>query len=297
MSSILATRSEVNETTLAERRDTVKHSVYRIQNAKRLLIGDPGLDSHGWKRYVQNNVVTFEDQGMDMVAGSDPLSSVMDASASGSGPIARMSLHDAIVNRLRDMIIEGELPPGSRIHETQMGQRLGVSRTPLREALKFLASEGLIELVPARGAIVRQFSAKDLKDMLLVLKTLEVLAGGIACERATDEQIAHVRSMHDEMLGHYRERRRMEYYKLNQSIHSAIVALSDNEPLAYTHGMLQGRLKRMRFVGHQGEENWAKAVAEHEEMIAALEARDAPRLCEIIERHLSAAWERVEAPA
>jgi DNA-binding GntR family transcriptional regulator len=219
----------------------------------------------------------------------------MAESTGAPGPITRVSLHDAIVTRLRDMIIEGELPPGARIHETQMGQRLGVSRTPLREAIKFLASEGLVELVPARGAIVRQFSAKDLKDMLLVLKTLEVLAGGIACASATDEQIAHVRSLHDEMLRHYRERRRMEYYKLNQSIHSAIVALSDNEPLVFTHGMLQGRLKRMRFVGHQGEENWAKAVAEHEEMIAALEVRDAVRLSEIIERHLTAAWERVEA--
>jgi len=230
-----------------------------------------------------------------MVAGSDPLPNITDGSASELGPIDRVPLHDAIVNRLRDIIIEGELPPGSRIHETQMGQRLGVSRTPLREAIKFLASEGLVELVPARGAVVRQFSTKDIKDMLLVLKTLEILAGRLACEHATDGQIAHIRSMHDEMLGHYREGRRMEYYKLNQGIHSAIAALSDNEPLAYTHGMLQTRLKRVRFVGHQGEENWAKAVAEHEEMIAALEARDAARLSEIIERHLSAAWERVEA--
>ncbi|MFK0166166.1 GntR family transcriptional regulator [Rhizobium sp. NPDC090279] len=230
-----------------------------------------------------------------MVAGSDPLPSEPAASASGSGPIARVSLHDAVVNRLRDMIIEGELPPGSRIHETQIGQRLGVSRTPLREAIKFLASEGLVELVPSRGAVVRQFSAKDIKDMLLVLRTLEVLAGRLACERATDAQIAGIRSLHDQMLGHYRERKRMEYYKLNQSIHSAIVTLSDNEPLAYTHAMLQGRLKRVRFVGHEGEENWAKAIEEHERMIAALEARDADRLAKIIEQHLSAAWERVEA--
>lgn len=229
------------------------------------------------------------------MAGSDPVSSATGEFGGDSGPIARVSLHDAIVNRLRDMIIEGELAPGSRIHETQMGQRLGVSRTPLREAIKFLASEGLVELVPTRGAVVREFNAKDIKDMLLVLKTLESLAGRLACERATDEQIAHVRSLHDQMLGYYQERRRMEYYKLNQNIHSAIVALSDNEPLAYTHSMLQGRLKRVRFVGHQGEENWAKAIVEHEEMMTALEARDAERLSKIIEQHLAAAWERVQA--
>lgn len=217
----------------------------------------------------------------------------MDASAE-AGPIARTSLHDAIVNRLRDMIIEGELPPGSRIHETQMGARLGVSRTPLREAIKFLASEGIVELVPTRGAAVRQFNAKDVKDMLLVLMTLESLAGRIACERASDEEIAHVRALHDQMLVYYGERRRLEYYKLNQSIHSAIVELSDNKPLAYTHGTLQARLKRIRFVGHEGEDNWAKAITEHEEMIAALEARDADRLSDIIKQHLTAAWERVQ---
>ncbi|MGV1793389.1 FCD domain-containing protein [Rhizobium lusitanum] len=211
-----------------------------------------------------------------------------------AGPIARVSLHDAIVNRLRDMIIEGELPPGSRLHETQLGARLGVSRTPLREAIKFLASEGLVELVPTRGAAVREFSAKDVKDTLLVLMTLEALAGRIACERATDEQIADVRALHEQMLAYYRERRRLEYYKLNQSIHSAIVALSDNEPLAYTHGILQARLKRIRFVGHEGEENWARAITEHEEMIKALEARDAERMESVVRHHLTAAWERVQ---
>jgi len=213
--------------------------------------------------------------------------------AGETGPISRVPLHDAIVNRLRDMIIEGELLPGSRIHETQMGQRLGVSRTPLREAIKFLASEGLVELVPTRGAVIREFSSKDIQDMLLVLRTLESLASRLACERASDAQIAHVRALHDQMLSYYEQRQRLEYYKLNQAIHSAIVALSDNEALTYTHGMLQARLKRVRFVGHEGEEKWAKAIAEHEEMIAALEARDAERLSKIVEQHLSAAWERV----
>src|SRR5690349_17280278 len=100
--------------------------------------------------------------------------------------IARPSLHDAIVTRVRDMIIEGELPPGARIHEGQLGTALGVSRTPLREALKFLASEGLIELSPGKGAVVRKFSPKHVRDSLIVLGDLEALAGRLACENATD---------------------------------------------------------------------------------------------------------------
>jgi len=91
---------------------------------------------------------------------------------------------------LRDMIIEGELAPGSRMHESQLGEQLGVSRTPLREAIKYLASEGLVELIPSRGAIVKRFSGKDVHDMLIVLKNLEELAGSLACETATDDDIA-----------------------------------------------------------------------------------------------------------
>jgi DNA-binding GntR family transcriptional regulator len=211
-----------------------------------------------------------------------------------TGPIARMPLHDAIVTRLRDMIIEGVLAPGSRVNEGQVGAQLGISRTPLREAIKFLASEGLIELAPGRGAIVRKFSKKDVSDMLVVLRSQECLAGKLACENATDEAIAEIRQLHDEMIAHYQARRRLAYYKLNQEIHSAIVRLADNEFLVYVHGVLQSRLKRIRFIGHEGEANWAKAVAEHEEIILALEARDSGRLLAILDQHLSGAWERVQ---
>lgn len=211
-----------------------------------------------------------------------------------SGRISRVPLHDAIVTRLRDMIIEGELKPGARIHESQVGMQLGVSRTPLREAIKFLASEGLVELVPSRGAIVRMFDKKDLADMWIVLRSLERLAGQLACEKGSDRDIQTIRRLHDEMLVHYAARRRLEYYKLNQEIHSAIVKLADNESLAYMHGTLQSRVKRIRFIGHEGPDNWAHAVREHEEMIVALEARDAASLVEILDRHLVNGWERVQ---
>jgi DNA-binding GntR family transcriptional regulator len=208
-------------------------------------------------------------------------------------PISRIPLHEAVVNRLRDMIIEGQLAPGARLPEAQLGGQLGVSRTPLREAIKFLASEGLVELLPGRGAQVRRFSPKDIEDMLTVLKTLEVLAARTACVRASDAGIAGVRALHDRMLVFYERRQRLDYYKLNQQIHTTIVALADNEPLAYTHGILQSRLKRVRFIGSDGPVNWGKAVDEHNEIIAALEARDPDRLADIITFHLTGAWERV----
>ena len=103
------------------------------------------------------------------------------------GRISRTSLHDTIVGRLRDMIIEGYLAPGTRLHEGQLGEQLGVSRTPLREAIKYLASEGLVELVPSRGAVVRRFDRKDIRDMMVVIRTLEELAGRLACEAGSAE--------------------------------------------------------------------------------------------------------------
>ncbi|MDP9810095.1 DNA-binding GntR family transcriptional regulator [Rhizobium tibeticum] len=220
--------------------------------------------------------------------------SSLDASAdSGAGPIRRTALHDTLVNRLRDMIIEGRLDPGTRLHEGQLGEQLGVSRTPLREAIKYLASEGLVELVPSRGAVVKRFSPKDVQDMLAVLRKLEEFAGRLACEVATDSDVARVRAMHDRMVACYKSGDRLEYYKLNQNIHTAIVALSGNTPLIEIQAMLQTRLKRIRFIGHEGPEKWAAAVSEHEEMIAALEARDKERLAEVLGRHLSNAWQRV----
>ena len=209
------------------------------------------------------------------------------------GPIRRTALHDTLVSRLRDMIIEGHLSPGTRLNEGQLGQMLGVSRTPLREAIKYLASEGLVELVPSRGAVVKRFGAKDVQDMLLVLGTLEELAGRLACATAREEDIAQIRALHDRMVEHYKAGDRLEYYKLNQNIHTAIAALSGNVPLVEIHTMLQTRLKRIRFIGHEGPEKWAAAVSEHEEMIAALEARDQDRLATVLGRHLTNAWERV----
>jgi DNA-binding GntR family transcriptional regulator len=210
------------------------------------------------------------------------------------GPIVRQSLHDAIVNRVRDMIVEGTLESGSRVHEGNLGRELGVSRTPLREALKFLASEGLIELSPGRGAVVRRFTPKDIHDSLVVIGDLEGLAGRLACVHASDEQVREVRNLHDRMIEFYKTRARLSYFKCNQAIHSAIVRMSGNDALVYVHGIMQARLRRIRYLGHEGPEKWAAAVGDHEQIIAGLEARDPERLARALAGHMESAWERVK---
>ncbi len=211
----------------------------------------------------------------------------------GVAPIERPTLHNVVVTRVRDMIIEGLLPAGTRIHEGQLGLQLGVSRTPLREALKVLASEGLVELVPSRGALVRELTAKDVQDMLAVLISLEEMAGPLACQQATDEQIAGVRTLHDEMLDFYQTGNRLEYFKRNQQIHTQLITLTGNESLSMVHEMVQSRMRRIRYLGDKKETSWKEAVADHEEIIAALEARDGKRLARAMTQHLQQTWERV----
>src|SRR5690606_16181412 len=129
-------------------------------------------------------------------------------------PIARRTLHDEVVDRLRDLIIQDRLAPGTRINEVQLGALLGVSRTPLREAIKTLAREGLVENAPSRGAIVRRFSEADVVQILEVLKVMEQLAARLVCARASEAAIAHIEELHQRMIGFYKTGDRLEYFKL-----------------------------------------------------------------------------------
>ncbi|MCQ4160314.1 GntR family transcriptional regulator [Roseomonas sp. GC11] len=211
----------------------------------------------------------------------------------GAGPIIRRPLQEEVAARLRDLITQGIIPAGARINEVALGTQLGVSRTPLREAVRMLAGEGLVELVPARGAVVRRMSAKDMADSLAVLKALESLAARLACAEGTAEGIARVATLHAAMMERYAARDRLAYFKLNQAIHSAIVALGGNATLAWAHEAVQSRMKHIRFIGNAGEEKWAGAVAEHAAMIAALQARDGEELARVLCLHLDRTMERV----
>src|SRR5580704_19519938 len=157
------------------------------------------------------------------------------------------SLHDEILTRLRDHIVEGNLPDGSRVPERQLCEMLGISRTPLREALKVLAAEGLVELLPNRGARVRPLSERDLAELFDVMGGLEALAGRLACENITDEEVAEIERLHHEMYGHYLRRDMHGYFQCNQLIHQKIVAAAGNSALSSTYASFAGRIRRVRY--------------------------------------------------
>src|SRR5271156_6868338 len=172
----------------------------------------------------------------------DPLPEV-GASRTKSGA----SLHGDILSRLRDYIVEGNLPEGGRVPERELCEMFGISRTPLREALKVLAAEGLVELWPNRGARVRPLSERDLAELFDVMGGLEGLAGRLACENITDPEIAEIERLHYEMYGFYLHRDMHGYFNANQSIHQKIVEASRNETLKTAYANIAGRIRRVRY--------------------------------------------------
>ena len=138
----------------------------------------------------------------------------------------RLSLHDEVVARLRDMILDGELPPGEWIAEMKLCNDLSISRTPLREALKVLASENLITLLPNRGAVVTDIRVEEIVELFEIMDALEALVGRLAVERASDADIAALQAMHKTMVGYHDSGNRAAYFDLNQAIHQRIADLT-----------------------------------------------------------------------
>ena len=205
----------------------------------------------------------------------------------GLSPIRR-PLHEETVDRLRDLIVQGELAPGSRLNERVLTARLGVSRTPLREAIKLLATEGLVDLLPNRGAVVAPIDPARIAETLTVMGALESLAGELVCAQASDESLADIRALHYEMLAMHARRDLDGYFRYNQAIHLKIVEASRNAVLAQTYRQLNANVRRVRYMANLSAERWDAAVQEHEAILAALNVRDAARLKRLLRDHLAA---------
>ncbi|HLI13954.1 MAG TPA: GntR family transcriptional regulator [Alphaproteobacteria bacterium] len=208
--------------------------------------------------------------------------------------IRRGSLHQEVVARLRDMIIEGELAPGEKLRERLLCERFGISRTPLREALKVLAADGLVELNPSRGALVARLKIEEIDEIFSVMGALEALSGELAAARITEEEIAEIRVLHAQMLLHYTRGELASYFALNQRIHERILEAARNPTLAAVYRNLAGRARRARYLANMSKRRWAQAVEEHEQILAALAARDGQTLATLLKAHLRNKGETVK---
>jgi DNA-binding GntR family transcriptional regulator len=200
--------------------------------------------------------------------------------------ISRFTLHDQVVLRLRTMLVEGRIPPGAKLNERELCEQLRVSRTPLREAIKLLAAEGLVDLLPNRGAVAVRLTESDVVNAFEVLGGLEAMSGELAAQRVTDDELAEIRAMHYEMLASFTRQDLSSYYRLNALIHTAINAAAKNPLLTSTYQGINARVQSLRFRTNQNTAKWKRAMKEHEQMIDALAARDPAALRAILLEHL-----------
>ncbi len=197
------------------------------------------------------------------------------------------ALHAQVASRLRQMLVENRIPPGAKLNERELCALLQVSRTPLREAIKMLAAEGLVELLPNRGAIAVELSVSDVQDTFEVMACLEGQSGELAAQRITATELQEIRALHFEMLAAYTRSDLPGYYRLNAAIHTAINLAAKNPVLTSTYKQVNARLQALRFRSNQDGQKWKAAVREHEAMITALDKRDAAALRSVLVAHLN----------
>jgi len=184
------------------------------------------------------------------------------------------SLHDEVAATLREQIFEGALAPGSFLDEAALCERLSISRTPLREALKVLTAEGLLRHEPRRGCFVNEVTERDLDDIFPVIALLEGRCAYEAARNASDAELQELDALHERLVRHARARRINDYYATNHVIHEAIIKLADNKWLAQVIGDLRKILKLARLQQLHAPGRLDQSLSEHLAVFAALKARD-----------------------
>ena len=202
-------------------------------------------------------------------------------------PLRRLTLADAAAEKLRGLIGDGTLAPGERLTEAELSASLGISRIPLREALRALAAEGIVTIEPHKGAVVTPVTPEEVDEVFPVLAALEGCAGELAAARMSEAERAEIEALHQAMLAAHRAGRRKQFLAHNEAIHDRIVAAAGNPTLASLHRALSLRLKRIRYVARVAEGSWEQSVAEHAAMMEALARRDGAALGAALREHLA----------
>ena len=200
--------------------------------------------------------------------------------------IPRPVLHHEVGQRLRQLIVEGDIAPGAKLNERELCERLKISRTPLREAIKTLAAEGLVALLPNRGAVAAQMSEAEVAMTFEVIAGLEGQSGELAAQRIEDAEVAEIKALNFEMRAAHTRADLPAYYRINARIHNLINAAARNTVLSQTYLTVNARLQALRFRSNFDPLKWQRAVDEHDRMVEALAARDAFGLRRILVQHL-----------
>ncbi|MED5618215.1 GntR family transcriptional regulator [Ideonella sp. BN130291] len=203
-------------------------------------------------------------------------------------PLRPASLHEEVAARLRTMVFERQLAPGEWIDELALATQWRISRTPLREALKVLAAEGLVELVPRRGCRVTELSEADAEELFPVMALLEARCALEAVQKATDEQVAALQVLHEQLERHAAAKDIEAYYRVNHLFHTGVQAAAGNRWLDRVTNDLRGFMRLLRGRQLQWPGRLEASIAEHRDFMAALLARDAAHAEQVMHDHLMA---------
>ncbi|MDW3221519.1 MAG: GntR family transcriptional regulator [Paracoccaceae bacterium] len=191
-----------------------------------------------------------------------------------------------VADILRDRIVKGVLPSGARIVERKLSSELNVSRTPIREALKLLRADNLIEISRHKGAQVTEYAPQQALDMFDVIASLESLAAERLANVISPEDLHTLESLHAQMLAHYDKSEAEAYFDVNSAIHDAILSMCGNPVLQETHVKLMARARRGRFMAIMDPDRLNEAVSEHEKLMVALRRRDSEAARQVWRSHL-----------
>ena len=197
-----------------------------------------------------------------------------------------LPLRDVVFNTLRQAILRGELKPGERLMEIQLANKLGVSRTPIREAIRKLELEGLVLMIPRRGAEVAEITEKSLRDVLEVRRALEELSVKLACARITEEQIEELKEAAKEFETHLKGGDITSYAEADVKFHDIIYHATDNQRLIALLYNLREQMYRYRVEYLKREEVHEKLLAEHQYIIEMLEQRNQEKAIEAVCKHI-----------
>ena len=199
---------------------------------------------------------------------------------------AYLPLRDVVFQTLRSAILKGELKPGERLMELQLADKLGVSRTPIREAIRMLEQEGLAITIPRKGAEVAKMTIKDMEDVLQIRGGLEELAARVSCSKITDQELRELRIAMIEFDEQTKEDNVVELAKADVVFHDIIYKAADNPKLLLLLNNLREQMYRYRTEYLKEKDRHEQLIREHHEIVKALEERNEERVAKIVKQHL-----------
>jgi len=208
--------------------------------------------------------------------------------------IEKKTLHEEIANNLRELIMSGELHEGDKIKEDELCSSMGISKTPLREALRVLSVEGLIELVPNRGSFVSTPTFEEIREMFDVMSVLEGICARAAAKKMSAKNLAILEKLHGKLEKNFKRKTQREYIRVNNQFHSFVQELAGNRTLNQIVNGLRQKILLYRYQSLNLPGRFAQSIREHRELMVAFRKKDSKKAETLMRRHLKTQCDALE---